>query len=237
MRDCSTSSEGGQWSPAVARLLSRSGQRIARRRCESLTRTGEGGLGGRTATFPARRRVSQGCPSKVAAMSTTVLPPPVLGDRRPSPPPASSDPQARRSALTRFVVGREEEARWVRPALLGLLAAHRRPLPLGPRRVGLGQQLLLGRRAGRDEELEGVLLRLVRRRELHHRRQAAGVAVGDGRCRPGSSASTRGASSCPRRSRASPRSALLYADGAALVHARPPACSPARCWRSRRSPR
>ena len=56
-------------------------------------------------------------------MSTTVLPPPVLGDRRPSPPPASSDPQARRSALTRFVVGREEEARWVRPALLGLLAA------------------------------------------------------------------------------------------------------------------
>jgi len=56
-------------------------------------------------------------------MSTTVLPPPVLGDRRPSPPPASSDPQAGRSALTRFVVGREEEARWVRPALLGLLAA------------------------------------------------------------------------------------------------------------------
>ncbi len=56
-------------------------------------------------------------------MSTTVLPPPVLGDRRPSPPPASSDPLARRSALTRFVVGREEDARWVRPALLGLLVA------------------------------------------------------------------------------------------------------------------
>ena len=30
------------------------------------------------------------------------------------------------------------------------------------------------------EELEGVLLRLVRRGQLHHRRQAAGVAVGDG---------------------------------------------------------
>jgi 4-amino-4-deoxy-L-arabinose transferase-like glycosyltransferase len=58
----------------------------------------------------------------VAAMSTTVLPPPVLDDRRPpSPSPASSDPPARRSALTRLVGGRAEDARWVRPAFLGLL--------------------------------------------------------------------------------------------------------------------
>ena len=43
---------------------------------------------------------------------------------------------------------------------------HRRPLPLGPVALRLGQRLLLGRGAGRRGELEGVVLRLVRRREL-----------------------------------------------------------------------
>ena len=44
-----------------------------------------------------------------------------------------------------------------------------------------------------DAELEGVLLRLARRRQRDHRRQAARLAVGDGRCPRGSSASPRGA--------------------------------------------
>ena len=69
---------------------------------------------------------------------------------------------------------------------LGPPGAHRPPgrdghgLHLGARRLGLGQLLLLGGRAGRNEELEGVLLRLVRLVELHHRRQAPRRALGDG---------------------------------------------------------
>ncbi len=78
---------------------------------------------------------------------------------------------------------------------------------VGPRRIGLGERLLLGGRPGRHEELEGVLLRLVRLVELHHRRQAAGVAVGDGALGAPVRRELRGASSCPRRSRAWPRSA------------------------------
>ena len=53
-------------------------------------------------------------------------------------------------------------------------------LHLGPRCVRVGQQLLLGRSAGRVEQLEGVLLRVFRRVQRDHRRQTAGVAVGDG---------------------------------------------------------
>ncbi len=51
---------------------------------------------------------------------------------------------------------------------------------LGPRRIGLGQQLLLGRSASRDQELEGILLRLLRRIELHHRRQTTRRPLGHG---------------------------------------------------------
>ena len=60
----------------------------------------------------------------------------------------------------------------------------------GASALRLGERVLLRRGPGRDRKLEGVLLRLARRGELHHRRQAAGLAVGDGRCRRGSSAST-----------------------------------------------
>ena len=55
---------------------------------------------------------------------------------------------------------------------------HRRPLHLGPVALRVGQRLLLGRGAGRWGELEGVVLRLVRRRERDHRRQDARGAVG-----------------------------------------------------------
>ena len=51
--------------------------------------------------------------------------------------------------------------------------AHRRRLPVGPERLGLRQLLLRRRGPGRHQELEGVLLRLARLLELHHRRQAA----------------------------------------------------------------
>ena len=73
--------------------------------------------------------------------------------------------------------------RWARPALW---CSWRRPpfSTSGTWGVGLGQLVLLGGGAGRHEELEGLLLRLLRRLELHHRRQTAGLAVGHGYLRP-----------------------------------------------------
>ena len=105
-----------------------------------------------------------------------------------------------------------------------------RALPVGPRRLRLGQQLLLRGRAGGHEELEGVLLRLLRRGELHHRRQAAGVAVGDGAVGPDL---RRQRVEHPRaagaRGRGRRRPALR--DGTPLVRRRGAACSPGPCSR------
>ena len=88
----------------------------------------------------------------------------------------------------------------------------RRPLPVGTRRVRLGQQLLLGGRAGRHQELEGVLLRLVRRgaTSITVDKPPASLWV-DGAVGADLRRSARGASSCPRRSRASAAVGLLYA--------------------------
>jgi 4-amino-4-deoxy-L-arabinose transferase-like glycosyltransferase len=48
-----------------------------------------------------------------------------------------------------------------------------------PGLVRLGELVLLGRGTGRVAALQGVLLRLVRRRQLDHRGQDAGLAVGE----------------------------------------------------------
>ena len=82
--------------------------------------------------------------------------------------------------VARFVRGKESDAPWVRPALAHAARRHRRPLPVGPRGERVGQLLLLGGGAGGDQELEGVLLRLLGLVQLHHRRQAARVLVADG---------------------------------------------------------
>ena len=86
--------------------------------------------------------------------------------------------------LRRFVRGRPTDprvgaARAARRCWSGTLGA----VPLGPLGQRLGQRLLLGGRAGRFDELEGVLLRLVRRRQHDHRRQAAACRCGRWRCR------------------------------------------------------
>ena len=57
---------------------------------------------------------------------------------------------------------------------------HRPAVPVGARRIGLGQLLLLRRRPGRVGVVEGVLLRLLRRREQHHRRQDTAGDLADG---------------------------------------------------------
>ena len=92
--------------------------------------------------------------------------------RRPAPTPPRPGQHLGAAATTIHA--------WVRPALIGLLLRHRRPLPVGPGRLGVGEHLLLRSRAGRVGVVEGVLLRLLRRGELDHRRQDAPVAVADG---------------------------------------------------------
>ena len=117
---------------------------------------------------------------------------------------------------------------WARPALLVLLLGTAVLYLWGLGASGLGQLVLLGRRPGRVAELEGVLLRLLRRGQLDHRGQDAGLAVADGPVGTGLRAEllvdprTRGAGGVAA-------VGLLYADRAALVRRRPPACSPARC--------
>ena len=75
---------------------------------------------------------------------------------------------------------------------------HRPAVPVGPRRVRLGELLLLRGRPGRVGLVEGVLLRLLRRRQLDHRRQAADGAVADGPVGADLRALARGASWCPQ---------------------------------------
>ncbi len=88
-------------------------------------------------------------------------------------------PPARRPCV-RLLPGQGERRALGAPRPAHAARRHRGPLPVGPGRQRVGQLLLLGRRAGRHEELEGLLLRFVGLVELHHRRQAAGVPVADG---------------------------------------------------------
>ena len=145
-----------------------------------------------------------GVPRPGVAPVTTIAAAVARRDRRPRPgarPPARPDRRPRLGP----------------PRPLPLCSRRRRSLPGRPRRERLGERVLRGRRAGRVEELEGVLLRLVRLVELHHRRQAARVAVGDGPLGAALRLQLAGACSCRRRSRASLRSALLYATVRRLV--------------------
>ena len=85
---------------------------------------------------------------------------------------------AARLRLRSLIRGRAADPAWVRPALLVAARGDGAALPGRPRRQRLGERVLLGRGPGRHEELEGVLLRLVRLVQLHHRRQAAGRRSG-----------------------------------------------------------
>src|SRR5690349_22898426 len=69
------------------------------------------------------------------------------------------------------------------PGAARVARADRPAVPVGPGQERLGERLLRGRGPGRHEELEGVLLRLVRPVQLHYRGQDTGLAVGDGAVR------------------------------------------------------
>ena len=123
-------------------------------------------------------RRSASCCSAPGSSAPRAAPARSTHDRhdRPSPTDAAGRrvPRRRTPRRTRRVARPGAPTpRWVRPALLGLLAGDRPALPGGLGGLAAGRTLLLGRRAGRHAELEGVLLRLVRRLELHHGRQAA----------------------------------------------------------------
>ncbi len=139
----------------------------------------------------------------LGAMTATLTRP----DPSVRPEPAAPAP----GRMRRMMRGRADDPAWARPALLALLARPPCSTCGDLSASGYANSFYAAAVAGRDEELEGAVLRLAGRRQLDHRRQAARVAVGHGRCRRGSSASTAGACWCRRRWRASRRSALLYA--------------------------
>ena len=86
----------------------------------------------------------------------------------------------RRSAAGsgRLVRGREEDPAWVRPALLACSPRRALLYLVGLSASGWANGVYSAAVQAGDEELEGVLLRLLRLVELHHRRQAAGRRSG-----------------------------------------------------------
>ena len=131
-------------------------------------------------------------------MTTTLDPSiaPTTHERSPAAPEAPRHDdgrrdanRARRGGLQAFWRGREHDPAWVRPAPARAPARHRALLYLwGLGASGWANTYYSAAVQAGDEELEGVLLRLVRRVELHHRRQVAGCRSGPWRSRPASSA-------------------------------------------------
>ena len=102
-------------------------------------------------------------------------PPPRAAAARARPVPRGAGaPRAR--ARRRPALGAPGAARCCSPR-------HGAHLPVEPRRLGLGQLLLRGGRPGGHAVAEGLAVRRPRRAGPDHRRQAAGLAVGDGALR------------------------------------------------------
>ena len=125
----------------------------------------------RDAPDPARRRTPGGSrprPEQLTTARPELRTDPVeLRHRRPGADPRPSPPRTRSAGDKILSAGC-----WLLTAIAYLYNL----------RVRLRQRLLRGRRAGRQRELEGLLLRLLRRLELHHRRQDARPRCGCWRC-------------------------------------------------------
>ncbi len=88
--------------------------------------------------------------------------------------PPTTEPRAARPGIIRGLARpRSREATWVLPATPRRPGPGRRAVPRQPHGQRLRQRLLLGRRLGRVAGLVGLVLRVDRSLELHHRRQAA----------------------------------------------------------------
>ena len=109
-----------------------------------------------------------------ARMAMTLTPDtrdPELDELHVRRPAADRAGQRRRSRTTRTAAVRLAARPAGRPALgpsgaVRPAGRHRGALPVGPRRVRLGQLVLLGRGPGRLAELEGAVLRIERRRNF-----------------------------------------------------------------------
>ena len=146
------------------------------------------------------------------------------------PPADTVDSSGHRSRWQRAIRGRADDPAWVRPAFLGLLVGTAVLYLWGLGASGWANSFYSAAVQAGHEELEGVLLRLLRLGELHHRRQAARRALGDGALGPDLRRQLVEHPRARRRSRAWPRSACSTRRSGG--GSRPaPGCSPARCWR------
>ena len=154
-------------------------------------------------------------------------------DHRPSVPSRSTVPSGANRQWRDQPTRAGRAVRGIGFRLRRAAARHRAAVPGRAVRVGLGQPVLLGRGRGRQQELDGVPVRLARLVQLHHRRQAAGLAVGDGPVgadlRPELVVDPGAAGA---RGRGRGRAAVRR--GASACRRRPPGCSPARSSRRRR---
>ena len=138
----------------------------------------------RTASLPRARAVrcsSSRTSSRRSSASSCFAP----GSSGPAAPRHDHD-RRRRALRAHRQPGARTAARSSRRSRLGASGARRAPARDGralsrrPRGQRVCELVLLRGRPGGLAQLEGVLLRLVRLVELHHRRQAARVALGDG---------------------------------------------------------
>ena len=108
----------------------------------------------------------------------------VLDDAQPSPAPLPAHPTG--PAAERFVPAPRQ--RWERPALVALLLVSGALFLWDLSASGWANSYYSAAVQAGSAELEGLPVRGLGRRGLDHRRQAAGLAVGDGASRCGSSA-------------------------------------------------
>ena len=198
------------------------------------------------ATVAALRRSSAaGCSAPRARRSPHAVPqtgvPRPMTDARPSRPPPRARPDGpappprprrRRSARLVAARGRATAPRWVRPALLGLLARHRgcstsgtSARPAGPT-PSTRRPCRPGRRAGRRSSSAPPTPRNSITVD-----KPPGLAVGHGAVGAALRAVLVVASWCPQALMGVATVGVLYAERAAPVPAPAPACSPARCSR------
>ncbi len=111
---------------------------------------------------------------------TGTAPRPVgAADSRPqTTPPAAR--AGRPGRIRRLWRGADADPSWARPALLGLLLVTLVLYTWNLTASGYANSFYSAAVQAGSDELEGVLLRQLRRRQLDHRRQAAGLPLGDG---------------------------------------------------------
>ena len=105
-------------------------------------------------------------------------------DEENQPDLASSSPSRAQRVLRRVVHGPATDPARRAAGTVGVAGRHGRVVPVGPRGIRVGQQLLFGGRSGRDQELESLFFRVIGFVKLHNRRQAPRRPLGHGNIGP-----------------------------------------------------